>query len=157
MPDSLVFMWPLITSNYNLDRPETWVCVSHFITIYHLQSWDPATTQITSRVNHTQTLFIGEHRSCKKKKVSCQIKYENAVFLFCCCDTQQNTKPLSCFFLSALLYLADPDIVFIMPPPAPTSKGPRTRDLFGGLDLQINSVKNVIRLLILFSSKHLSQ
>ena len=28
--------------------------------------------------------------------------------------------------------LADSDIVFIMPPPAPTSKGPRTRDLFGG-------------------------
>ena len=39
--------------------------------------------------------------------------------------------------------LADPDIVFIMPPPAPTSKGPRTRDLFGELDIQINSVKNV--------------
>ena len=39
-----------------------------------------------------------------------------------------NKTPFMFFPVGPALYLADPDIVFIMPPPPLTSKGPRTRE-----------------------------
>ena len=122
-------MWPLITSNYNLDRPGTWgLCEPFYNNISPLVMGPSNSAGHITCKPHLDS-FYWRTSELQEKESFLSNKYRNAVFPFPfrCFDTQHNKTPFMFFPVGPAL--ADPDIVFIMPPLAPTSKTPWTRGL----------------------------
>ena len=112
-------MWPLITSNYNLDRPELrGLCEPFYNNISPLVMGPSNSAGHITCKPHLDS-FYWRTSELQEKKVSCQINIEMLCFYFHSDVLIHNKTPFMFFPVGPAL--ADPDIVFIMPPLAPTT------------------------------------